>query len=150
MVRTHLLVLERTCEFIAMLDRPDVTIMFDNANNSNSISQDIATDLTTYEAYSMVPHQPARFDRPRAYSFFASSSSASPVNAFLFVWIRSCLLSRAALVLSRLACISSFRIRSRCFSALALWICKHVCQRRKHCSLVERYDSHARPMLAYA
>ena len=53
--------------------------------------------------------------------FFTSSSS--PYWAFLFVVIRSCLLSRAALVLSRLACISSFTIRSRCFSALALWIC---------------------------
>jgi len=54
---------------------------------------------------------------------FVSTSSSSPVKAFLLVWIRSCRRSRAAFVLARLASISSLRMRSRCFSALALWMC---------------------------
>ena len=57
------------------------------------------------------------------YSLAAVVSSSSPARAFLLVWIRSCLLSRAALVLARLASISSFNARSRWASALALWIC---------------------------
>jgi hypothetical protein len=68
--------------------------------------------------------------------YFVSSSafSDSPVNAFLLDWIRSCRRSRAALVLARLASISSLRMRSRCFSALALWICNAY-----HVSLVELF-----------
>lgn len=61
------------------------------------------------------------FDSP-VYSFFGSSSSPPPINAMRLAVIRSCRRSRAALVLARLASISSFRTRSRCFSALALWI----------------------------
>ena len=51
------------------------------------------------------------------------SSSPSPISAVRFAAARSCLRSRAALVLARLASISSFNSRSRCFSALARWIC---------------------------
>jgi hypothetical protein len=55
-------------------------------------------------------------------NYSSATGSSSPVNTFLFVWIRSCLLSRAALVLARLASISSLSALSRAASALALWI----------------------------
>lgn len=66
------------------------------------------------------PSSPTLSSTSLTYSFAAGSSS--PVRAFLFVWMRSCLLSRAALVLARLASISSFSALSRAASALALWI----------------------------
>jgi len=51
-----------------------------------------------------------------------SGTSSSPTIWFRFCCTRSCLRSRAALVLARFASISSFSRASRCFSALALWI----------------------------
>ena len=49
---------------------------------------------------------------------------SSATVACLFSSTRCCLLSLAALVFARLASISSLMILSRCFSALALWICE--------------------------
>lgn len=48
--------------------------------------------------------------------------------AALFAAALSTLRSRAALVLARLASISSCSSLSRCFSALARWICDRACQ----------------------
>lgn len=48
--------------------------------------------------------------------------------AALFAAALSTLRSRAALVLARLASISSCSSLSRCFSALARWICGLACQ----------------------
>ena len=124
---------EKICQFIAMVDLPDVTIMYlttPTVGAYHGYANDLAPYMMYHIRYSV---KQASFDPPRIYSFVCSSTS--PVNAFLFVWIRSCLLSRAALVLSRLACISSFRIRSRCFSAFALWICRVACQRKNAADL---------------
>ena len=62
--------------------------------------------------------------QPRAifHSFLPSTSSSSPVRAFLLPATRSWRRSRAGLGLARLASLSCLRMRSRCFSAFALWI----------------------------
>lgn len=62
----------------------------------------------------------SRRSRTQYACIYSFVSSASPARAFLLFCILSCLLSRAALVFARLASISSLRILSRCFSALAL------------------------------
>jgi len=75
-------------------------------------------------AFTLLSQDAAKFRLKHVYWFsVAAVSLTSTAIWFLFVWMRSCLRSRAALVLARLASISSLRMRSRCFSALALWMC---------------------------
>lgn len=94
--------------------------MLDDANSTSS-KHDLKSLRTAHPLRSKSLH--AFVLSPIVIPLYFSSSSP-PANACLFAVIRSCLLSRAARVLSRLICISSFRMRSRAFSALALWICE--------------------------
>lgn len=74
----------------------------------------------TRKAHVFHHHEKFFVTLPQFYSFFSSVSTT--VSSARFAEILSCLRSRAALVLARLASISSLMIRARCASALALWI----------------------------
>lgn len=84
------------------------------------------TDVRIFVGHQATP-------RPERFVIYALTSSSSAVRAAVFALMRSCLLSRAALVFARLASISSLSLSSRAFSALALWICV-ACQKGAVCT----------------